>query len=71
MLKFVLEYLFFDVILIEFEHCSVDECVAETDATDYNAQYKNLAKLVKGLESDFLARLDGGSGGSNLLGSSR
>ncbi|XP_074276022.1 putative proteasome inhibitor [Silene latifolia] len=45
---------------------NVNECVVETDATDYNAQYKNLGKLVRSLESDVLRRLDGSSGGSHM-----
>ncbi|KAH9615634.1 hypothetical protein KSS87_000508 [Heliosperma pusillum] len=50
---------------------NVNECVAETDATDYNAQYKNLGKLVQSLESDVFRRLEGSSGGSHMSGQSR
>ncbi|KAK9677031.1 hypothetical protein RND81_11G117400 [Saponaria officinalis] len=49
---------------------NVDECVAETGGSDYNAQYKNLGKLVCSLESDVLSRLDGGPDGSHVSGPS-
>ncbi|KAK9690147.1 hypothetical protein RND81_09G107800 [Saponaria officinalis] len=50
---------------------NVDEFVAETGASDYNAQYKNLGKLVRSLESEVLSKLDGSSAGSHMSSTSR
>lgn len=50
---------------------SVDDYVAETATSDYNAQYKNLGKLVSSLKSDVLSKLDGSSAGGSVTAPSR
>ncbi|KNA06527.1 hypothetical protein SOVF_180230 [Spinacia oleracea] len=50
---------------------NVDDYVAETATSDYNAQYKNLGKLVSSLKSDVLSKLDGSSAGGSVTAPSR
>ncbi|XP_042942915.1 probable proteasome inhibitor [Carya illinoinensis] len=42
-------------------HCSVEDYAGENRGTNYSAQYKNLAELVKKLDTEVLSKLDGSS----------
>ncbi|KAL2920660.1 putative proteasome inhibitor [Bienertia sinuspersici] len=50
---------------------NVDDYAVETTSSDYDAQFKNLGKLVSSLESNVLSKLDGSSAGGLASGTSR
>ncbi|KAG6697485.1 hypothetical protein I3842_09G202400 [Carya illinoinensis] len=52
-------------------HCSVEDYAGENGGTNYSGQYKNLAELVKKLDTEILSKLDGSSLPSSSNNASR